>query len=156
MQEQTFHSQLFNSGRAPIWLNNFVDIYQKLSTNNLDLLKNVYHEDVTFIDPIHQIQGFNNVFQYFQDLYRNVSTCNFTITNVIVEHEQAAIYWEMTYLHHKLNQGKLITVHGSTHIKGQDDKVIYHRDFLDLGAMIYEQMPFLGKLIKWIKIKVAS
>jgi hypothetical protein len=35
----------------------------------------------------------------------------------------------------------------------QDNKVIYHRDYLDLGSMLYEQLPFIGKLISWLKVK---
>ena len=62
----------------------------------------------------------------------------------------------MTYQHNKLNQGKSVTVAGSSYIKGEGDKVILHRDYLDLGAMIYEQLPLFGKLTKWVKAKVVS
>jgi hypothetical protein len=156
LQNKTFQSSIAKSTDHPAWLRNFVDIYQKLSTDNLDLLEDIYHKDVTFVDPIHQIQGFDNVYQYFKTLYQNLSACKFTITDVIAQEGQASIYWKMTYYHHKFNQGKPVTVLGNTHIKGQDNKVIYHRDFLDLGEMIYEQLPVLGKVIKWIKIKAAS
>ncbi|MBA6346625.1 MULTISPECIES: nuclear transport factor 2 family protein [unclassified Colwellia] len=144
------------STTSPFWLNNFVNVYQTLSTDNLDLLSKIYHRDVIFIDPIHELKGFDNLFEYFQNLYQNLSTCDFVITNIIAEKDQAAIYWTMSYQHPKLNKGKLITVIGHSHIKGYEDKVIYHRDYLDLGAMLYEQLPVLGKLIKLIKQKAAK
>lgn len=139
-----------------VWLYNFVDIYQKLSTNNLELLADVYHSDVTFIDPIHRVDGFEALASYFSDLYANLSECDFIVTEVVEQENQAAIYWEMSYKHEKLNKGKPVSVSGSSHIKSQDGKVIYHRDFLDLGVMIYEQIPLLGRLIKWIKVKAAN
>ncbi|AOW75517.1 transcriptional regulator [Colwellia sp. PAMC 20917] len=144
------------STTSPFWLNNFVNVYQTLSTDNLDLLSKIYHRDVIFIDPIHELKGFDNLFEYFQNLYQNLSTCDFVITNIIAEKDQAAIYWTMSYQHPKLNKGKLINVIGHSHIKGYEDKVIYHRDYLDLGAMLYEQLPVLGKLIKLIKQKAAK
>ncbi len=140
----------------PLWLSNFVKIYQTLSTDNLELLETIYHNEVTFIDPIHELKGFDNLFQYFQDLYENLVSCDFVISNVIAQEDQAAIYWTMSYQHPKLNKGNVINVTGSSYIKGHEDKVIYHRDYLDLGSMLYEQLPVLGKLIKLIKNKAAN
>jgi hypothetical protein len=145
-----------NSTPMPLWLSNFVKIYQTLSTDNLELLATIYHREVTFIDPIHELKGFDNLFQYFQDLYENLVSCDFVISNVIAREDQAAIYWTMSYQHPKLNKGNVINVTGSSHIKGHEDKVIYHRDYLDLGSMLYEQLPVLGKLIKLIKNKAAN
>jgi len=141
---------------SPLWLSNFVVIYQKLSTDNLDLLATIYHEQVTFIDPIHKVEGFKDLYQYFASLYQNLSSCDFVIDDVIWQDSQASIFWTMTYQHPKLNKGKNVTVLGTSNIKGQDDKVIYHRDYLDLGAMLYEQLPVLGKLTKWIKNNAAK
>lgn len=141
---------------SPQWLINFVIVYKKLSKGNLKLLSAIYHEKVTFIDPIHHVEGFDDLYAYFKNLYQNLSSCEFVIEDVIWQDSQASIFWTMTYQHPKLNKGKPVTVLGTSHIKGEDDKVIYHRDYLDLGAMLYEQLPVLGKLTKWIKIKAAK
>ena len=141
---------------SPLWLNTFVSIYQKLSINNLELLGRIYHKDITFEDPIHKVEGLDNLSQYFENLYKNLTSCEFVIEQVIVQGSSAAIYWKMTYQHAKLNKGKTVTVFGNSHIKAEQDKVIYHRDFLDLGAMLYEQIPVLGKLIRWVKLQAAK
>jgi len=140
----------------PYWLRIFVNTYQELSTDNLDLLEEIYHSDVTFVDPIHQIHGFDNLYVYFEKLYENLSSCHFTIDNMIFDNEQASIYWTMVYEHSTLNHGRKVTTNGCTHIKGSEGKVFYHRDYLDLGAMIYEQLPILGRVVKWIKKKAAQ
>jgi hypothetical protein len=143
-------------GEDPLWLKNFVSVYQKLSTDNLDLLGTIYHNNVVFIDPIHKVEGFDNLYNYFEGLYQNLASCDFVIEQVIVQNSSAAIYWKMSYQHVKLNKGKVVTIVGTSHIKGEDDKVIYHRDYLDLGAMLYEQLPVLGKFILWIKKQAAK
>jgi len=139
----------------PLWLINFQKTYQTLSTDNLELLSTIYHQDVIFIDPIHELKGFDKLFEYFKNLYENLNFCEFVINNVIAQEDQAAIYWTMSYQHPKLNKGNVVIVMGSSHIKGYEDKVIYHRDYLDLGSMLYEQIPLFGKLIKFIKKKAA-
>jgi len=140
----------------PEWLNQFISVYQKLSTNNLDLLDEIYAQEVTFIDPIHEIKGLSNLHEYFNGLYKNLSSCTFIINDVIVDEQQAAVYWEMNYQHAKLNKGEIVSVQGSSKLIAKDNKIVYHRDFLDLGAMLYEQLPLIGKLIHWIKVKAAQ
>jgi hypothetical protein len=151
--ENTFSQHRLTERR--LWLINFQKTYQTLSTDNLELLSTIYHQDVIFIDPIHELKGFDKLFEYFKNLYENLNFCEFVINNVIAQEDQAAIYWTMSYQHPKLNKGNVVIVMGSSHIKGYEDKVIYHRDYLDLGSMLYEQIPLFGKLIKFIKKKAA-
>jgi hypothetical protein len=42
-------------------------------------------------------------------------------------------------------------VDGFSQISFEDNKVKHHRDYFDLGSMLYEQIPVLGLLIKKIK-----
>lgn len=140
----------------PQWLVNFTENYSQLSTDNLDLLENIYHQDITFIDPLHEVQGFENLQHYFFGLYENLTSCCFVIEHLFEKNNEAAIYWTMSYQHPKLNSGQMVTVQGHSHIKGKHEKVIYHRDYLDAGAMLYEQLPVIGRIIQWIKSKAAN
>jgi hypothetical protein len=138
------------------WLVKFIDIYQRLSTDNLHLLAELYHQDITFIDPMHKLNGFAQLAHYFDGLYQQLSYCEFTIEQVIAEENEAAIYWNMSYQHPRLNGGKIVNVQGSSHLKGCDDKVIFHRDYIDLGAMLYEQVPLLGRIIRFLKRRATN
>jgi hypothetical protein len=153
MKKKIFDSLPIDS---PSWLIEFVIVYQSLNTDNLELLATIYHSNVTFIDPLHRVEGFVDLYKYFNNLYANLNSCEFVINKVIFDGNEAAIYWTMTYQHKKLNKGDLVTVLGTSNIKGEEDKVIFHRDYLDLGAMLYEQLPLFGKLTKWIKAKATS
>lgn len=140
--------------KHPAWLSSFISVYQTLTTNNLDDLAKVYHENVIFIDPLHEVKGYPDLHAYFVSMYMNLTECKFMIYDVISTDDSAAIYWNMTFTHVKLNGGESITVTGSSHLKGSKDKVIYHRDYIDLGAMIYEQIPLLKRVILAIKNRV--
>lgn len=140
----------------PVWLTNFLSVYQKLSLDNLSLLNDIYHNKVTFIDPIQQVEGILDLTHYFEHLYQNLSFCHFDIDEVLLDDHKAAIYWTMSYQHKKLNANNTVYVQGHSLIKMLDDKVIYHRDYVDLGAMLYEQIPLVGKVIKAIKKRASQ
>ncbi|WP_206484309.1 nuclear transport factor 2 family protein [Thalassotalea sp. G2M2-11] len=140
----------------PRWLANFITAYQSLSANNLAQLNNVYHQNVVFIDPAHRLTGIDDLLLYFSKLYQHIDSCEFVIEQLITEANSAAVYWQMTLQHPKLNQGAAITVSGHSLLKAMDNKVIYHRDYFDLGAMLYEQLPILGPIVRWLKQRMNS
>lgn len=135
----------------PSWVCNFINIYQQLTTGNLHLLANIYDENIVFEDPMHKVEGFENLKQYFEQLYQNLTSCTFAINQVIANDDNAAVYWTMSYVHPKLNGAKLVEVQGTSKIKRLGNKVIHHQDYLDIGAMLYEQIPVVGSMIKMIK-----
>lgn len=135
----------------PLWLEKFIEVYQKLDTDNLALLKSIYASDIEFSDPLHEISGFTALEAYFSHLYSNLTHCRFNVEEVFFQDDNAALYWVMTFCHPKLNKGRAIRVEGHSKLKGTNDKVFYHRDYLDVGAMLYEHIPFLGKCVKLVK-----
>lgn len=145
-----------NFDHYPDWLSRFITVYEQLATDNLELINTIYAEKIHFQDPMHELNGIDALHRYFDGLYKNLSYCNFKIQHVIHNAEQAAVYWEMTYQHKKLNKGKEVKINGSSHLVSDHHKIISHRDYLDLGAMLYEQLPVLGKLISWIKTRAAN
>lgn len=129
----------------------FIDVYQSLNKSNLFLLADIYHNNIIFTDPVHQVKGLNALNDYFVHLYANVSEISFKIDNFFIAEQEAALYWQMHYCHNKLNRGQPISVTGHSHLRFRDGKVIYHHDYFDIGAMLYEQIPFFGGLVRLIK-----
>lgn len=146
----------FNQDKTEDWLTHFKSVYQNLSKDNLESLAEVYHENVIFEDPLHKVEGLSNFIDYFENLYTHVITCTFEISHIINTSDEAAVYWEMHYQHPKLNSGKTISVMGHSRLKAIDNKIIYHRDYLDLGAMLYENVPLLGGIISFLKNRVSQ
>jgi hypothetical protein len=134
-----------------VWLSNFIRAYSQLGTTNIDSLNGVYHPDVEFSDPMHQVSGLDELLDYFHQIYSNVGSCHFVIDHVFESGSEAAIYWTMTFTHKNLNGQRPITVQGHSHLKEQDGLVIFHCDYLDLGAMVYEHVPVLGRVLRSIK-----
>ena len=141
----------------PAIVDAFINMYQQLNKDNLHLLQQVYRDDIRFRDPMHQVSGIDDLTHYFANMYLNVTHIEFDIKEVVVSHNnsQAALYWTMAYSHPKLNKGQTIHVEGMSQLKF-DDKIYSHRDYFDLGQMLYEQVPFLGGLIGLLKNRAAK
>lgn len=128
----------------------FVDIYQKLDNSNLELLSEIYSDDIEFIDPMHQINGIAELRAYFANLYSNVKHCQFDITDSFSIDNNAFIYWTMHYAHPKLSLGKTISVQGHSKLIFKKDKIIKHRDYFNVGELLYKHIPLLGSVINYI------
>ncbi len=131
----------------------FKHTYGRLNVQSLDLLNDLYDDVVEFQDPFHRIAGLPALRQYLTDLYARVESCSFVFEDEITQGNRAVLMWTMRLKHTRLNGGALVTVPGSTHIRFRD-KVFYHRDYFDAGAMLYEQLPLIGTVIRIIKGRV--
>lgn len=136
-------------------LDNFCTLYQNLNKDNLIRLKEVYSDDIQFIDPIHEVNGIDALINYFENLYQNMEQCQFQIKQVIEQQGEACLVWSMHYSHKKIKNGQKICVDGCSHISFSN-KIDRHRDYLDLGQMLYEQLPLLGPVIKTIKKRASQ
>ena len=118
------------------------------------LLDEVYSKNVTFKDPVHQIEGLSAYRRYMDSMYSNVMSCEFTYHEHWIGKNSATIKWDMLFRHRKLGNGKLITVRGMSHVRFSD-RIDYHEDVFDVGAMLYEHIPLLGRILLKIKARLA-
>jgi ketosteroid isomerase-like protein len=127
----------------------FINCYQQLNKNNLESIAGIYHPDIRFQDPSIQLEGLAQLQLYFQQLYENIDSCQFDVTAQNICGNQAYVHWTMCCQHKKLS--KPMQVEGISHLTYQQEKIIAHRDYFDLGALVYEQLPVLGRFIRKLK-----
>ena len=116
----------------------------------------VYAEDVVFRDPLHTLFGLPAVTAYFAELGKNLNTCRFEFIDEIITPDSAHITWMMRFSHRSIAGGKELAVRGMTLVKISGDRINYHEDSFDLGAMIYENLPLVGSAVKAVKRHVAG
>lgn len=136
---------------AGMVMNTFAD----LTLSKLEQLPEIYAEDVCFEDPIHGIQGLDALQRYFETLMRNVEQCRFKFHRSVISNDGIFLSWTMMVRHKALNRGQVTRVEGSSYLKYRDGKVYYHRDYFDLGAMVYEHVPLIGPVIRYIRGRLA-
>ena len=119
--------------------------------NAKEVLHATYTEDVKFIDPVKTINGLNELTHYFENLYKRVDKCHFTLNNYLPNSHNHSLEWVMHLQHQKISKQQEIQLDGASFIRFYDEKVCYHRDYYDLGALVYEHLPILGSVIKKVR-----
>lgn len=138
-------------------LDDFLAVYRQLTADNLDLLDTIYSRNIEFCDPAHEIRGLDALRRYFAELYRNADSVAFSFSRRHLVDDEAYLSWRMSLRHPKLARGRTIEVDGMSYLQFDGaGKVRYHRDYFDLGAMLYEHLPLLGSLVKTIKRRLGT
>jgi len=133
-------------------IENFTQFYQQLNNKDISGLPNVYSHDIEFIDPIATHHGIDEVTFYFSKLFKSTRSCSFVITKTQSSgSESFVVEWQMRFVSKKLSKKKQIVVDGVTLLKTRENLVVYHRDYYDMGQLVYENIPILGQLVKKIK-----
>lgn len=130
--------------------------YDEFKADNLDQLEEMYHEDVSFTDPIHQVVGLKDLQAYFKHTMENVEYCHFAFDQELVGDDKAFLMWQMRFSHPKLGNGMEIVLPGVTYLSFEDGKIREQQDHYDLGAMLYEHVPLVGYVIDKIKQRLVA
>jgi len=132
------------------------NVFDNLNRDNIDSLDQFYHPDVTFIDPASRIEGLTSLKEYYRNMYQNVLEISFDYTSFVEQETNLVCIWVMKFRAKGLNSGREVLVHGTSHLIFDEESnlVKMHRDYFDLGELIYEYIPLLGSLIKKIKSKI--
>ncbi len=128
------------------------ELYMSFDAAMLDKLHEVYADNIEFCDPVHTVNGVAEMRRYFASLMGGLEECRFEFHDSLEmpERGEAVLFWTMHYRHHKLAGGQLLSLPGTSHLRFAQ-KIYYHRDYYDLGAMLYERVPVLGSIIRHIK-----
>jgi hypothetical protein len=133
------------------FLRSFARQFSELNKHNLDRLGALYSDDIHFTDPLHEVQGIAQLRSYMNEMYANVSELRFDFHGYDqIGEGEGYLRWVMSYRHPRLAGGQLIRVNGCSHLRWRD-KVYRHRDYFDAGALLYEHLPVLGRVIAWLK-----
>lgn len=141
---------------AEMLLARFSQFYTTLDATRLADLSGVYHSEIRFIDPVGEHRGLSSLDRYFQRLLSNLSACCFTITSIQHDAQQASVCWHMTYAHPRLRNGRSLTLEGISQLCFDEQRIIYQRDYYDLGAMLYEHIPLLGSVVLKVKKRLQA
>ena len=131
-------------------LENFCSFYRQLDQQSAHHLADIYSQDIEFIDPIHRLKNIDNLYRYLHDMMRDVIDCRFDIQQVMEQEGEAYVRWIMHFSHPRLRSGQPIEVPGVSWLR-YNHRIYFHQDYYDAGAMLYEHIPLLGRVVEKIK-----
>ena len=129
------------------------DCFNEYTGKNMEVLERLYDDEIHFQDPITDIRGMAELKKYYAHAYSRVKQIRFDFHRMYEAGDTVTAEWNMTLAVKGLNGGNAFTVHGVSVLtfSSKSNKVARHRDYLDIGEMVYERLPLFGGLIKALK-----
>jgi steroid delta-isomerase len=131
-------------------LDRLVRFYETLDQSALTQLDELYAEDAFFKDPFNEVRGVPAIRRIFEHMFVQVDAPRFVVSTRLAQGEQAFLVWEM---HFRMKRsGTEQCIRGATHVRfGPGGLVEHHRDYWDAAEELYEKLPLLGSLMRWLK-----
>ena len=134
-----------------------VDAFQTLTPAGVETLDAIYAADARFKDPFNDVQGLTEIQRIFRHMYVSLENPHFVVTGRIVQGNQCFLTWEFRFVFRRFKQGEAQCILGGSHLVLQGDgRINLHRDYWDAAEELYEKLPVVGGLMRWLKGRANS
>jgi len=100
------------------------------------------------------VRGTQAIEAIFAHMFRTLEQPRFIVHEAVLQGEQCFLTWDFVFRPRKRGS-KPLTVRGASHLQfGADGRITMHRDYWDAAEELYEQLPLLGALMRWLKRRV--
>jgi steroid Delta-isomerase len=133
-----------------------VTLFEAFSATDLTRLAEIYAPDARFKDPFNDVQGLSAITAIFAHMFKSLEQPRFVIHDVIVQGDQCFMSWDFVFRMRRFNRDEQ-RIRGSSHLKlTADGSIQDHRDYWDAAEELYEKLPLIGGLMRWLKRRVNS
>jgi ketosteroid isomerase-like protein len=133
-----------------------IDFFQSFSADSARTLSQIYTDDVWFKDPFNEVQGLEQVSHIFTHMFEQVDAPRFVVTHSVLQDDQAFLTWDFLFRMRRFSDDEQC-IRGATHVRfASDGRVAYHRDYWDAAEELYEKLPVVGSLMRWLKTRARN
>ena len=127
-------------------------LYEQLTPARLAQLDDYYAPDARFKDPFNDVQGVPAIRAIFAHMFESLEQPRFVVTQHVAQGQQAFLQWEFHFRMKRWRAQVPQCIHGGTlvHFDAQG-RVTLHRDYWDTAEELYEKLPVLGRLMRWLR-----
>jgi hypothetical protein len=126
--------------------------FETLTPQSVDHLKTFYSPTARFKDPFNEVEGIADIERIFKHMYVALDNPRFVITEQVVDGRQAFLTWEFRFRFKRFDTRTEQVVLGTSHLVLNEHNLIdLHRDYWDAAEELYEKLPWVGSLMRWLK-----
>lgn len=129
--------------------------YQNLSIASLPQLMELYANDVIFQDPLQVSHGKMALKAHLSKLLSRLNSFQLEPHTPLYCEHQAAIKWRLHITDPKLCNGRGITIDGCSLVQFHQ-LIENQQDYFDVSSLIYDHLPGVGSVSRWLKQKVCE
>ncbi len=131
--------------------------FETLTPQSIERFSQFYTEDAYFKDPFNEVRGIPAIQRIFRHMYQTLDEPHFVVTARVVEGEQVFLNWDFHFRFRNFKTRELQTIRGATHLRlAHDGRIRSHRDYWDAAEELYEKLPLVGALMRWLKRRANS
>ncbi|MEY3135908.1 MAG: hypothetical protein RJA39_1793 [Pseudomonadota bacterium] len=131
--------------------------FETLQPQSLVQLNHWYSPQARFKDPFNEVQGLDAIQGVFLHMYASLEKPHFVITEQVVDGHQAFLTWQFKFKFKRFDTSTEQVVLGTTHLVLDDQmRITLHRDYWDAAEELYEKLPWVGGLMRWLKKRANS
>lgn len=138
-------------------LDALIQFYNNFSPESVARFPEFYSSDAWFKDPFNEVRGIAAIQRIFTHMFTQVAAPRFVVTEQVVDTNGAMLVWEFHFRMGLWGRGKVQVIRGISHLKfDAGGKVSYHRDYWDAAGELYEKLPLLGSIVRFIRKMFAA
>ena len=129
--------------------------YERLSPGSLDRLAELYAPSARFIDPFNDVSGLAALRRVFEHMFETLEAPRFVVLEEALAGERSGfLLWTF---HFRRAGGREQQILGTTHLRFDDEgRVLLHHDHWDAAGQLYETLPVLGTLMRWLRRRLSA
>jgi len=137
-----------------------VHFFEHLQPEDVSQIALLYTADAQFKDPFNEVQGTQAIEGIFVHMFEALDQPRFVITQHVQQDTQCFVTWDFLFSMPRMNHGAMQTIRGATHFVLREEagvwRVAIHRDYWDAAEELYEKLPVIGGLMRWLKNRANS
>ena len=133
-------------------VNRVVVFFETLTAASTAELQLLYAPQARFKDPFNDVRGVAAITAIFEHMFVALHSPRFVVTQQVLQGEQCFLTWEFRFRFKSFQPDTERVILGATHLvftpQGQ---ISLHRDYWDAAEELYEKLPVVGSLMRWLK-----
>lgn len=128
-----------------------IERFETLQRGDVARLGELYADDARFKDPFNEVQGLAAVQRVFDHMFDALDDPRFVVNEAIVQGDQCFLVWDFLFRFRRHSREPQ-TIRGGSHLRfAADGRIALHRDYWDAAEELYEKLPAVGALMRWLK-----
>ena len=134
-----------------------IGFFERLTRADVAQIPAHYSEDAFFKDPFNEVRGHAAIARIFAHMFDALDGPRFVITDCIEQGEACFLVWEFRFHMRRFDTRTEQVIRGGSHLQyAADGRITSHRDYWDAAEELYEKLPGLGSLMRWLKRRANS
>lgn len=131
--------------------------FSSLQPADVQRMAEFYTPDAYFKDPFNEVRGVAEVQRIFSHMYVALDQPHFVVTGQLVDGAQCFLTWNFVFRFKRFDTTSWQTVRGGSHLLLDAQGLIaHHRDYWDAAEELYEKLPGVGSVMRWLKRRANS